>query len=839
MKFPAPPSHRLSHADLLDQVRAELRRRYPAVADVLDVPGDPGWMLVEQMAFMAEALSASLDAQPRSVVEYFLSLLGRDLRPSSPALGVVAVEAEAAGVLDTLDGLSDGQEPPRVVAPADDVREEVHFAFLERSVPVRPGRVIGLYRLEGGRLVGAHRVGFPFPDSHIVWRGPEGDLDLLEKELFTYTIDRKPDEALKEVVERLTEAFGEDGPANLGWLFLRRVIREDKVELLAEIDPTWPFPRTGERRRAKQWGRLRGWQPRIEATSEHDDVRLAVGVEGIPELSGCPEALDTADLLRTLEPAPPDFAETLWSEFRSLLGEAAALLPTKPRVVRDAQAPASTPEWLSPMPYEAHWARLTDSCGLVAALDFGELKKGERFRVAMVYDALLGDEKPPNLEVLEPDGSVKTCVPAWVMPQPLPVDLGPRACAVVVYEVEPHFAREGGVVVVHGPRLRRTGPPPRAVFLNPAAVVNAPLDFDGRSVDVELGPGEVDLLWNDIVSEEMQTALRSVMPDAAVRPMKRLLDAFPLASLTVLRGEKPVDRLENWKALVLDSVEGSARFGLAADPEQRRLAPGTTLQLDWYRHTDGPLGNLRSGEITEVRQTSGQEPAVVAVFNPVPTALGQAAESTEAAMARLFGPERGAVPAVPADLERIAREALGAKEQSWLLRVWTHSERMLLASASWGVEHGEAWSRRVAKEGLARLDELGPQGVVVALGDPNEPLEEASFVSMASAVRSRVRAISDRVPHIQDCVVLPLHALRLVTTKEVDRHILPCFRPTQLPFGALRDAFDDEARQQPLPQLDLWLDAAVVAFDEARPEPQSTEYARDEPGFAEMKIVPW
>ena len=839
MKFPLPPSQRLSRADLLDQVRAELRRRYPAVADILDVPGDPAWMLVEQLAFMAEALSASLDDQPRSVVEYFLALLGRELRSATPALGVVAVEAAAAGVLDTLDGLSDSNEPPHVVAPADDTREEVHFAFLERRVPVRPGSVLGLYRLDGGRLVGAHRVGHPFPASHVAWRGAEGDLDLLEKELFTFTIERKPDEALKDVVERLTEAFGPDGPANLGWLFLRRVVREDRVELLAEIDPTWPFPRTGERRRARQWGRLRGWQPLIEVTSESDDTRLGFGVEGIPELTGCPDAIDTADLLRTLEPAPPDFAQQLWAEFRSLLGEAAALLPATPRFVRDAQAPASTPAWLSPMPYEAHWTRLTDSCGLMAALDFGELKKGERFRLAVVYDALLGDEKPPSLEVLEPDGSVKRCVPEWTMPQPLPVDQGPRACSIAVYEVEPHFARQGGVVVVHAPRMRRGGPPPRGIFLNPAAIINAPLDFDGRSVDVDLGPGEVDLLWTDIVTDEMQEALGSVMPDAAVRPMRRLLDAFSLASITVLRGPKVVDRLKDWRALVLDSVEGRARFGLAADAEQRRLAPGSTLQFDWYRRTDGPLGNLLSGTITDARQTAGQTPAITAVFNPTPTALGQAAEGTDAAMARLFGPERGAVPAVPADLERIAREALGAKEQSWVLRVWTHAERLLLAAGTWGLEHGGDWSRRATAEGLARLDELGPRGVAIALGDPDQPMEEAAFVSMASAVRSRVRSVSDRVPHIEDCVVLPFHPLRLVSTKDVDHHLLPCFRPGALPFGALRPAHEEEGRQEPLPRLDLWLDAAVVAAERARPEPKPVEYARDEPGFAEMKIAPW
>ncbi len=246
-----------------------------------------------------------------------------------------------------------------------------------------------------------------------------------------------------------------------------------------------------------------------------------------------------------------------------------------------------------------------------------------------------------------------------------------------------------------------------------------------------------------------------------------------------------------------------------------------------------------AGTINEVRQNPSQEPRLAAVFNPVPTALGQAAESTDAAIARLFGPERGAVPAVPADLERIAREALGAKEQSWVLRVWTHAERMLLATATWGASHGEEWSQHVASEGLARLDELGPRAVMVVLGDPGQPMEESAFVSMASAVRSRVRSVSDRVPHVEDCVVLPFHALRLVTTKDVDRHLLPCFRPGQLPFGALRDAFDEEARQEPLPQLDLWLDAAVIAVEQARPEPEPPSFTRDEPGFAEMKIVPW
>ena len=55
---------------------------------------------------------------------------------------------------------------------------------------------------------------------------------------------------------------------------------------------------------------------------------------------------------------------------------------------------------------------------------------------------------------------------------------------------------------------------------------------------------------------------------------------------------------------------------------QRKIRPGKTVTLNWYRRTDGAYGNVRPGGIQVVEQPPRAEPLLLAVHNPLGTFYG-------------------------------------------------------------------------------------------------------------------------------------------------------------------------------------------------------------------------
>ena len=83
---------------------------------------------------------------------------------------------------------------------------------------------------------------------------------------------------------------------------------------------------------------------------------------------------------------------------------------------------------------------------------------------------------------------------------------------------------------------------------------------------------------------------------------------------------------------------------------QRKIRPGKTVTLNWYRRTDGAYGNVYPGAIQVVEQPPRAEPLLLAVHNPLATFYGADRESEPEAIERMFAPSSG-IPVTPSDWE--------------------------------------------------------------------------------------------------------------------------------------------------------------------------------------------
>lgn len=834
MKFPSPKADRLKREDLLKQVREELRRRYPSFAAVMDLPGDPGWMLLEQAAWMTELMSEALARQPREVVEYLLGLLGRELRPAVPAIGVVALRADGCGTLDA------AESPPRIYAGTTAGREKVDFALVERDIPLVSARLTGWYRIERGRLLGNRISSVDFPDDTVAMVGVERDLALLDREQIVYRLNRRLDGVLEGLLQRLKAAFATDGPAAVGWLSLDYSARGGIVEITVDIDASAPFPDEGEDRRPAVWGRIADWRPEPEADPNRRGLRVSLDTDGRPMLTGAPLEEPAAALLRPREVAPANFPETLWEHLRALLGGDGGQLPNSSSYERKSVAPVTVPKWLSQLPFSRHWARIQRSSGRVIAVRTEGMTADSQLRLGVIVAGAGADFEPPTLEILGEDGSPIVVRAEWSASLPRPAILGRGIAFTVVYRVERAQVRRNGELVA------RVIPHPGGrsgvvlgAMLNPALILNAPSEHDGRSVTVTSGTGEIDLLWPNLIDRTVLRRLSEGLPEGSSRPLRRILDEFPVARLEASRHGEEDRVLEDWQSMRLDTAVGRAQYGVPNDEGHQTLEPGTTLRLVRYRRTSGARSNLAEGEISEVEQEPDARPRITGVINPLPTHLGEDVEKPDAAVYRMFGPERGEIPTVPSDLERLVRQSLGPKEQTWEVRVRTHAERVLLRAVFQGAEMGPVWARGLVHRARRRLDLLGPHGLLVVIGDPEAPPDEARFTALATAIRRRLLTIADRVPHFRDAVVLPLLPLLLRSEADVDGLDLPRDNPRGLPEGTIA-SLDDLDSPVPIdPGVDLWLDAAIVRAERTRFVHPPAELEADAPGFSEMLIRDW
>jgi hypothetical protein len=113
---------------LLRDIRDRLSQRIPAYGDDDIRPTDPGWLMIEEAAWMVELLSEQLDRYPLSVVRQLLHLMGAEPLPATPAVGLVCVKVAHGGILSTPHEL-----PPstRMFTAQTETRDLIEFRTFE------------------------------------------------------------------------------------------------------------------------------------------------------------------------------------------------------------------------------------------------------------------------------------------------------------------------------------------------------------------------------------------------------------------------------------------------------------------------------------------------------------------------------------------------------------------------------------------------------------------------------------------------------------------------------------------------------------------------------------
>jgi hypothetical protein len=246
----------------------------------------------------------------------------------------------------------------------------------------------------------------------------------------------------------------------------------------------------------------------------------------------------------------------------------------------------------------------------------------------------------------------------------------------------------------------------------------------------------------------------------------------------------------------------------------RALRPGQTVKLEWYRRTDGAAGDVEPGAISMVEQNGGEDPHIVAVNNPLGTFFGASRETPEAAVDRLFAPQ-GGTPVLPADHERLVRQALGTRGRGWFVRCWTYSERSLISTALWPVQEPGTEPEEETARLLDDLAGAGPDTLLVALGPVDGPMSAEDLDWARRVVKQQVRRLGERIPVLRHALVTRFWPLTMRTDEEHADLVVPCFDLARL-HGTLAD---EEDRTAAPPQAALLLNAAVMRTEVEREEP--------------------
>jgi len=810
VRVPPPGSLKLDRQILLRDVRERLAKRLPKYGAEEPDPTDPGWLLIEQAAWMVEILSEQLDRYPYQVVQHFVRMMGGTLRPAQPSVGAVVLDCTRPGVLT-----QDAKRPSswRFFTAQTETRDHIEFVSAEPKAAIRRGAVEGLAWIEGGELF---RLGRPAAaegiEAQVCWRGEPERSGVFDREEVRFLLVSDNLEGLLETVSSAVEQLRE---RHLGWLALEAEATDEHVVISARVDPAGAFARSapgglwGGGDLSGDWGHLDGteWTPPV-TVADHSSLprylRAAAPMPGEDEgtilLPGIPEQFPLGRLLvRNAAPLPRAAVDAIW---RTLTHIDTKLLPFKPAIQRHFPAPeedAGEPSWVADALDGGLWDRLaTPAPQTVAHVQLAPGSRGKgTARLALIFRDLGDDDLPP----IRLYGKTRTGrLPveplrhrvAWRLAAPPPrSDQG--MWVLVALDVTLPEEMSSLLVAVSGR--------PEAALLNPLLVTNMPAVHDGRTVAVRRNvPEGISLLHQDLVTPQTIGQLAGEpLHDTTLAAIRKL----PLASFGLDRGPD----IRDWAGVDVDAAEGLVTIN-APDPagELRALRPGQEIQLDWYRRTDGATGDVEAGAINLVEQTEGDDPHVVGVTNPLGTFFGAARETAEAAVERLFAPH-GDTPVLPSDHERMIRQALGSRGRGWFVRCWTYSERSLVSTALWPVQEPGTTPESESARLLGGLADAGPDTLLVALGPLDGPMSEEDLDWARRVVEQQVRRLSERIPVLRNALVTRFWPLTLDADEEMADLVVPCFDLQKL-RGTLRDEQDRTAAP---PQAALFLNAAVMA----------------------------
>lgn len=807
MRVSPPPVIELDPEALLRDVRDRLAARVPAWRDGEPDPTDPAWLLLEQSAWMVGLLQQQLNDYPFWVTRQLLHLMGAELWPARPAVALVGVTPREAGVLQSAP---DAPPPWRFVCAQTEERDVVEFSPMEPSVPVRPATLRGLSEVRDGELF---KLALPAEELEGLWAVADAPrrATILGREMVRYRVVAANADA---ILEPLAEAIQQIDQRRLGWLHLSfEKLTETEVAIDARIDAAGAFAHTVPAGRTAggdveaHWSALdtSPWTPPVliaEDGALPSRVRghspMPGPVEGTLLLPSIPAQYATdALLVRRAVPMPPSVPDAIWRTLAMLDSRLAGLQPIIERGVAAVDDPTE-PTWVPAVLASAAWSLVSGTTRrTIVHVDFPEgATEGGPFRTALVC---AGAGAPPRVQVvtLLENGRVlpntKDAKVLWSLP--VPSAQNPRQPDMAhCFEVDLEVDTVGALLVVEGAL--------RGALVNPLLVINAPVVQDGRSVAVERSvPEAISLTSEDLVT-------RDVLEDLILAPLPASLHSV-VRSLRVsrlsLEGGRAIDDYAGVQ------VDPSAGVVLVNAPDRRgqarELRSGTVVNLDWYRRTDGGVGNVEAGAIAFVEQPPSAEPELLAVYNPLPAMHGAARETEDQCQQRVFGPAAG-LPILPTDWERELRAALGARGRAWWVRCWGHSERTLLTPQLWPLPDARG-STAVTDPELLRLERTlqsaGPEVLLFAIGSEGAPIGDADLAFAQQAADALVARVRVRLPTVRRAEVTRLWLLSADAVPEGVS--LPTHEPSQLGC-TLKDSL---GRTAAAPRAGLLLNAVVTA----------------------------
>ncbi len=799
MRIPPPGPLRLPSRKLVEAVKARLSQLGPFAGARIGDPTDPAWMLVLEAAWMVEQLSEQLDRYPAALLQQFAYTMGVELEPALPAVGVVVV------------GLKPGQEgalansreadTTRFVAPATETRQPVTFVPAELGVPLRRADVVGWWALDAGRLREATE---PVRGQLVTRRPALARAGAFDGATFRYRLVGEDAASLAVAVRAAAESMRKR--RQVGWLEV--AADPERGVVTATITPNRDLRRDANLDVVAPWGTLDGesWLPwvqlppdealrnaTIEVRREGGTQRLVV--KGVPE--SWPRPLDTL-LELSPEPPPESVGRAIW---RTLANEDATLPEAVPPFSLDLP---KSPRWLAAVVGGGEWddfaaedAALVE-IGLEAPLTApGRLRVG--FAGARVDELWHHPLRPTGAPWAR-----ERSTPAWSLP--VPDEEG--SLTVTALDVELPAGASGC--------LLRVPDGLRYLLLNPLLVLNAPRVDDGVTLEIrDLGTHRVELARQDLVTPAVIRRLaEGPLASAGLQGAKRA----SLGRVLVKSRGAPDRVVEDWAGLDrdVDASGGAVTIDLAdSTGVVRNLALGDSVQIEWYRRTDGAVGVLPPGTVRHIEQSSLERTGVATVLQPFPTIGGRDRERAEAAVERSVGPSDGQLVLMEEFEDHFAREA-GTGALGWRVRAWSHGERRLAQLACWedlpvitGVRT-DGWGLPAAE--VRALRDAPPETLVISAGPIVGPLEREVFETVVAAARSWAVSLRRRYRSswVREVRVVPARPLTLLVPEGDDAPVAERlgFFLERLPRGAvLRSLEGNERRARRSLAL---LDAQVV-----------------------------
>ncbi len=821
MRVPPPGLLKLDRKLLLRDVRERLAERLPHYKNAEDDPTDPGWLLLEQSAWLVEMLSERLDEYPYAVVQQFVHMMGGQLRPAQPAVGVVVAEVSVEGELSFDERRP---SPWRFFTPQTEDLDSIEYAPIETGVTLRKGHFASMCEIAADEvfLTGPEEAGEAMA-GQVVMRAERRRSRVFTCEEIWYDAVTNSPETLVEGLENAVKQIAE---RRVGWLSLEiKQISKERIRLVARVDPAGAFERVapggiwvgGDLE--GDWGTLDGstWTPVVSIRRHpmlpphlHDQFPLPGYEEGQILLTDIPENFVVAELLvPKAAPIPEAVVEAIWRTLCNYDSRVQAIKPAVRTVFPGAtELPDLEPSWVGGAIEGGIWPTLSQNQPkTLVHLQLAEpSKKKSRVRVAVVHEVPPG-ERIPKMRAygVDPEGAierdqlaVKEC---WRLPGP-PREGSVVMPTVVAYDVE------------LGPKIESvlltSGGAPMGAMLNPIMVGNVPAVADGRRVTIDRNvPIEFSLLYEDAVDGSViEQLLEEPIPGSAAKVVRKL----PLSWFTV-QDQKAV---QDYAGIQLDASEGSLTFN-APDPggQYRAFRPGSRVRLEWYRRTNGSAGNRPAGTLRLVEQPPTVVPKVSSIVNPLGMYFGADRESPEAAIDRMFGPS-GGTPVLATDFERHIRQALGTRGRGWFVRCWTYAERALITTTFWPFPQQSTTALDPEFVEIERqLMNAGPETLLVVVGLEDDILPDDDLDWARRAIDRLMERVRRRMPTVKYSVVTRFWPLTLEVDAGAAEIPTPNFE-LELMNGTLRDPRGRVAEEKPSAMLIL--NAGVVTVNEREQE---------------------